>query len=125
MEESRCCGGEKDKDMNGQLPQICDVGALNFVKSQDTRPPTNVATPFPTACCLATYNRQLPNMFNRNNIPTIPNPFGSGQQQPPPSRRPLQQAPPTYEQKPSRPSGRAMRLRPYQLKEPAFVFGNM
>ncbi|THZ27758.1 AAA-domain-containing protein [Aureobasidium pullulans] len=64
-------------------------------------------------------------MFNRNNIPTIPNPFGSGQQQPPPSRRPLQQAPPTYEQKPSRPSGRAMRLRPYQLKEPAFVFGNI
>ncbi|KAI5236949.1 AAA-domain-containing protein [Aureobasidium subglaciale] len=63
-------------------------------------------------------------MFNRNNIPTLPNPFGSGQQQPPPSRRP-QQPPPTYDQKPSRPSGRAMRLRPYQLKEPTFVFGNI
>ncbi|KAH0361391.1 AAA-domain-containing protein, partial [Aureobasidium melanogenum] len=62
-------------------------------------------------------------MFNRNNIP---NPFGSsGQQQPLPPRRP-QQPPPTYQdQKTSRPSPRAMRLRPYQLKEPAFVFGNI
>ncbi|KAG9766998.1 AAA-domain-containing protein, partial [Aureobasidium melanogenum] len=62
-------------------------------------------------------------MFNRNNIP---NPFGSsGQQQPLPPRRP-QQPPPTYQdQKTSRPAPRAMRLRPYQLKESAFVFGNI
>ncbi|KAG9556733.1 AAA-domain-containing protein, partial [Aureobasidium melanogenum] len=61
-------------------------------------------------------------MFNRNNIP---NPFGSsGQQQPLPPRR--QQPPPTYhDQKTSRPAPRAMRLRPYQLKESAFVFGNI
>ncbi|KAG9765569.1 AAA-domain-containing protein, partial [Aureobasidium melanogenum] len=62
-------------------------------------------------------------MFNRNNIP---NPFGSsGQQQPLPPRRP-QQPPPTYhDQKTSRPAARAMRLRPYQLKDSTFVFGNI
>ncbi|KAH0001696.1 AAA-domain-containing protein, partial [Aureobasidium melanogenum] len=37
-----------------------------------------------------------------------------------------QQPPPTYhDQKTSRPAPRAMRLRPYQLKESAFVFGNI
>lgn len=40
--------------MNGQLPQIRDVGALNFVKSQDTRPPTNVATSKAAASLLDT-----------------------------------------------------------------------
>ncbi|KAI4741383.1 AAA-domain-containing protein [Aureobasidium sp. EXF-12298] len=64
-------------------------------------------------------------MFNRNNIPTIPNPFGSGQQQPPPSRRP-QQPPPTYhDQKSSRPSGRATMLRPFKFNNNTFIFSNV
>ncbi|KAH0288706.1 AAA-domain-containing protein [Aureobasidium namibiae CBS 147.97] len=63
-------------------------------------------------------------MFNRNNIPTIPNPFGSGQQQPSPSRRP-QQPPPTYhDQKSSRPSVRAMKLMPQKYPNSDFVFRN-
>ncbi|GAB7351580.1 hypothetical protein MBLNU459_g2202t1 [Dothideomycetes sp. NU459] len=84
-------------------------------------------------------------MFNRNNIPSIPNPFGG--QQPSPGRRGEVPAihrendgrfrpsagappPPAYGDSHSktggmRPGGRAMQLRPYQLKDMNYIFGNI
>ncbi|KAF1356135.1 vesicle-fusing ATPase [Delphinella strobiligena] len=66
-------------------------------------------------------------MFNRNNIPSLPHPFGASNQQTPPRR---QAPPPTYTDTHSKSSrmhtgGRGKQLRPAQLKDLNFVFGNV